>query len=108
MSAALNDVRELVDHLNGLMDSLEESVSHDQVYEQLRVAWTMARTIRTALSTPPADDVREALTKRLADEIEYRVRTAVALAKGGHSIAAQVTDGRASVPVILAQFEVRP
>lgn len=62
----------------------------------------------TATRQKLADDVREALAKRLADEIEYRVRTAVALAKGGHSIAAQVADGRASVPVILAQFEVRP
>lgn len=55
-----DDLRELIDHLNGLMDSLDESVSHDQVYEQLRVAWNMALALRPGVATPPADDVREA------------------------------------------------
>src|SRR5690606_28527608 len=42
----------------------------------------------------PADDEREVLTKKLADELEYRVRTAVALSKGGHDHRPQVAEGR--------------
>lgn len=43
--------QELAHHLNGMMDSLDESVSHTQVYEQLKIAWDMARAIRDQGST---------------------------------------------------------
>ena len=59
------DIRALVDHLNGLMDSLDEYVWHDQIYDQLLLAWNMARDLSPQPSSPPADDVREALAKLL-------------------------------------------
>lgn len=52
----------------------------------------------------PTDDEQEALVKRLEDEVEYRVRTAVALHKGGHDHGDQVRKGRASVRFIAAGF----
>ncbi|PGN92963.1 hypothetical protein CN976_23010, partial [Bacillus cereus] len=56
-----DDVREaLVDHLNGMMDSLDESVTHDQIYEQLRIAWNMARELRDRGRGPITDDATTA------------------------------------------------
>ena len=52
----------------------------------------------------PSDDEQEALVKRLEDEVEYRVRTAVALHKGGHDHKEQVRQGRASVRFLAAGF----
>lgn len=52
----------------------------------------------------PTDDERESLVQKLEDEVSYRVRTAVALFKGGHAFEAQVTEGRASVRKIAAGF----
>ena len=52
----------------------------------------------------PTDDEQEALVKRLEDEVEYRVRTAVALHKGGHDHEEQVRQGWASVRFLAAGF----
>lgn len=47
-----------------------------------------------------ADD--RMLVDRLADELEYRVRTAATLAKGGHSIQGEVEAGRARIAALVA------
>lgn len=40
-----NNAHNLVEHLNDMLDSLDESVTHEQVYEQLYIAWNMARDL---------------------------------------------------------------
>ncbi len=47
-----------------------------------------------------ADEDREALVRRLQDEVEYRVRTAAALAKFGHSVQPEVDAGRARIAAL--------
>lgn len=56
----------------------------------------------SAEPTPPAED-REALVRRMQDEVEYRVRTAGALAKGGHSVQPEVDAGRARIAALAAR-----
>ena len=41
--------------------------------------------------------------RALADEVEYRIRTAVALAKGGHSIEDEIAAGRARAAALAAR-----
>ncbi|WP_102191516.1 hypothetical protein [Microbacterium aurantiacum] len=96
-----------------LIDALEVAITDEaydggfgpqseQQYSQMvrKIAEVAAEVFEKAHA--PAGDEREAMIVRLSDELEYRVRTAVALSKGGRGIGGQVTDGRAAVRHIAA------
>lgn len=51
-SDVLKKAEDLRDQLNGMMDSLDDSVTRDQIYEQLRVAWEASRSVAKALKEP--------------------------------------------------------
>lgn len=74
-------------------------------YQAVHTASRLADALEAAEKAhTPTEDEREALVKRLEDEVEYRVRTAVALHKGGHDHEEQVRQGRASVRFLAADF----
>lgn len=61
----------LLDHLDGMMDSLDESVTHDQVYEQLRVAFQMALVLPKPSSVVSAEEWAAAMDAERRRQVEH-------------------------------------
>lgn len=51
--------RDLADHLRDMMDSLDDSVTREQIYEQLRLAWVAAEKLAAASPSEETDKVVE-------------------------------------------------
>lgn len=77
----------------------------DEVWVRQRDRYGLIEAMRAALAAAGAgaEVDREALVKAMQNEIEYRIRTAAALAKGGHSVQDEVNAGRARIAVLAAR-----
>lgn len=106
--------KKLIERLRAVIDTATSdsmTVENDRVvtkaeHDACRAERDEAEAVRDLIiaALTPTDDEREALVRKLEDEVEYRVRTAVALHKGGHDHEEQVRQGRASVRFLAAGF----
>ena len=99
----------MTDHNEKLIAEARETLKRPDganlVYAEELLMRDLADALEAAEKAPaPTDDEREAQIKCLEDEVEYRVRTAVALSKGGHDHNEQVRQGRASIRFLAAGF----